>query len=208
MKKVADAMVQAVKAKIISKEKLDASVKRILALKKQYKLEGQKPLGEAAILADVATKDNHELAEKIAGLALKICYQQNQPISLRDKSIAIIAPSIIENALLKTAIHKVGKSQTHLFMATVSPSEEERKRALKIVQEADVALVFSSNAWKTPSQLSMIQELTKYGKLIVLVALRDPQDAKLFETVALTMTTCSPSPSSINVVIKELLNLN
>ena len=195
IQKIHKSLVQAVKSGCISETRLNESVERILTLKAKYSL----------MTADNLTckfNDHKALAKKVATLALKI--KENTPLGLLyEKNLAIIIPEICRENIEQTPLLTLGKSNTTLFLQTLSPTEEEITSAYTITENSDAIIFCCYNAWQNPSQAVLITSLLKI-KPLILIALRDPLDAELFPTADLTITTFSPTIPSIEAAYEYL----
>lgn len=189
-------LVQAVKDGLIPEDRLNASVQRILDLKAKYSLLPPKTLP----LDIIHSHENQLLAKKIAALALQIT-KKSSITSLHSSHIALFAPSMIQKSILQ---HHLSTLTTSLFFATASPTPEETEQALMLAQNHDVSIFCTYNAWKYPSQASLVHTLIKKGKPVIVLILSDPVDATLFPDAEGLITTYSPTTSSVEVAIDYL----
>jgi beta-N-acetylhexosaminidase len=98
----------------------------------------------------------------------------------------------------------MGKTTQSFFFSNLSPSNAEIEVAIQHAEKADVLLLCSYNAWKNPSQITLIQSLLDTGKPSVILVMRDPLDASLFPKANLIFNTFSPTPPSIQAVCDRL----
>ncbi len=66
-------------------------------------------------------------------------------------------------------------------------------------------LICSYNAWKNPSQITLIQTLIDTGKPVILISTRDPLDAALLSDADLVSTSLSPTVPSIQAICDQLV---
>ena len=121
-------------------------------------------------------KEHQNLSVKASSLALHVI--KNGSPSLAGKKIYFQAPEKLEATILKTTLPK--KSS---------------------LEEAEVILAFSSNAWKDLEQREKINDLIETGKPVILVCCNDPQDAALFEKAETILATLSPTLPSLQAAI-------
>lgn len=186
-------LVKAVSVGLISEERLNQAVQRILDLKDRYALSQT----QALEFFDLAT--HKKLASKIASLALKKIV--NRPIpSIRESKIAFFAPASMKEAIQESSLLTLGKETFPFFF--------EEKNDLQVMHhmtaKADLILFCSYNAWKSPEQTACIQSLLKDSKSFVLVVLRDPLDATLFPEADVILITYSPTAPSLQAAAEGL----
>jgi beta-N-acetylhexosaminidase len=146
-------LVEAVKNKDISEERLNASVERILKLKNR------------ALSSEPYRGDRLALADSIASKAIRT--EEREMVELKDKKIAYY----------------------HYDKLPETP------------EIADVSVIFTYNAWKSPVQTAFINSLKRP---YIIVALRDPLDAQYFPGASRVIMTYSPSEPSIKAALKLL----
>jgi beta-N-acetylhexosaminidase len=199
IKRVHSSIVNAVKTGRVSETRLDQAVEKILNLKNRY-LTAQIDMANT-----VSTDAHHAIAQKIASLALKTT--QNGPnliAPIHQKNIAIFAPQLVQHSLDETSLLNIAKSTNTCFFANLNPSQDEIETAIQHATQADVLFICSYNAWKNPSQITLIQSLLDMEKPTVLLVLRDPIDASLFPNASLVFQTFSPTSPSIEAVCEQL----
>lgn len=200
VKRIHSSLVKAVQENRITEERLNQAVGRILALKKRYivsKAE-QKPLDQV-----INTEDHREIAQEIASRALKTVKKEGSLIShLRDKKIMVCAPQLLKDHIDHTSLLHVGK-MTH-FWFFGSPSSIDIASAQHDIEDADILLICSYNAWKSPAQIALIQSLIDVGKPVIFISTRDPLDATLFPAAHLIFNTFSPTAASIQAICNQL----
>ena len=197
-------MIKAVKTGRISEARVNQAVERILNLKNRYLIsknnEIQNDLTDA-----INTIAHRTLAQEVASLAVKATENRSDAIpSLHKKNISVFAPQLLQNGIDQTTLLKIGKSTDPYFFSNLSPSQDEIETAKQHARTADVIFICSYNAWKNPSQITLIQSLLDMGKPTVLLVMRDPLDASLFPTASLVFKTFSPTPPSIQAVCDQL----
>lgn len=198
VQRIHKAIVDAIKCGRISETRLNQATQRVLNLKKKY-LYSQLTLEQ--IEKTVNTVSHRLLAKKIASCALKNV--RNSHLNLDKKRLAIIAPRILSDSIHEPFI--AGKTTTtSFFFETLSPPHSDIENALEKTKRTDVLIVFSYNAWRNPSQITLIRKLIDTGKPVILVATRDPIDTSLFPEVSLIFKTFSPTQPSLQAVADYL----
>lgn len=203
IKRIHSSLVKAVQENRIAEERLNQAVDRVLALKKRYIV----PQAEQAPLdGRINTLAHREIAQQIASQALKINKKEGGSISnLQDKKIMVFAPQLLKDKINQTSLLQIGKTTTPWFFDSLSPSSSDIAGAKQNVVEADVLLICSYNAWKNPSQITLIQTLMNTGKPVILISTRDPLDATVFSDADLVFTSFSPTVPSIQAICDRLV---
>jgi len=197
-------IIKAVKTGRISEARVDQAVERVLNLKSRYLISKNNEI--QCDLADAINTIAHRtLAQEVASRALKTTENGSDSIaSLHKKNISVFVPQLLQNGIDQTTLLKIGKSTDPYFFSNLSPSQDEIETAKQHAKTADVIFICSYNAWKNPSQITLIQSLIDLEKPTVLLVMRDPLDAALFPTANLVFKTFSPSPPSIQAVCDQL----
>jgi beta-N-acetylhexosaminidase len=195
--------VEGVKSGRIPMERLNQSVKRILALKESY-FQSSSNLDIESV---VNTIESQAIAKKIAKLGLQVEKQDRELLrSITQKKIVVFSPKIIEKALMCSSISRLGEP-SFLFFYDLNPNENEIQSAKAAAEKSDMLIFFSYNAWKNPSQERLANSLLDLGKPMVLVCLRDPIDSTLFPRAQMIIHTYSPTLPSIQAVVELLTDV-
>lgn len=194
--RIHQALVAAVRQGRISQERLEASFQRILNLKHRYHLSEQSFTSEQLKL--VGTEVHHELANQIASEALTILSSQPLP-NLKGKKVAGIAPAILESEF-----SQIESFLPLIYFDALNPNDQECQSLLDSIQSYESYIFFSYNSWKNSNQVKIVKALQKAGKSVVIVAVRDPQDANEFSHVEALLCTYSPVAASLRAALNRL----
>jgi beta-N-acetylhexosaminidase len=191
IKKIHQALVEAVQTGRICQERVDQSVQRVLNLKNRaVQQHSTDRLNFRA--------EHEKLAKQIANLALRCT--QNRPIpSIQGARIALFAPDFLQKTVEDSPLVNLGQSTHRLFFKTV-PSAADIQQTLAAADQADLLIVCSYNAWKNSLQASLIRSLAALQKPFILITLRAPIDAFLFPDCDLILSAFSPTAPSIQAV--------
>ncbi|MES2198558.1 MAG: glycoside hydrolase family 3 protein [Chlamydiota bacterium] len=201
IKKIHQAVIKAIKEGIVSEERVNEAVQRILLLKEKIRPLNAKTEEQLKELIKIPAYQ--ALSEKISTLAIKTI--KNKPIPLlKEQKIAILAPTILEDALKETPLLHLGKKTESLFFTGLNPTDLESKAACEIANQADLIIFCSYNAWKNPAQESLLASLSLLKKPFIFLIVRDPLDESLHSTADLIIKTYSPAVSSIKAACEEL----
>lgn len=196
-------LVQAVHSGVISESRVDEAVERVLSLKKRYLIDQLELFSFPFAGFDL----NDSLADEIAHRSLKIIQHANLPLLNNVTSrVALIAPKIVSNAISQTSfLHFTHELETFYF-ENVNPDEEEQNAALAIMENADLIIFCSYNAWKNTHQTALINSLSR-NKTLILITLRDHLDTLNFPQANLIIHTFSPTLPSIQAASNIIINL-
>lgn len=194
--RIHEAIVCAVKSGLISESRLDEAVQKILNLKKRL------PHSVDTDLTSINTDEDKNLALHIATSALKI--NQKTSLTLLDKKVLIVAPSLVKDSLYQTSLAKIGKETELFFFKDLSPLSSDQETIEQLAVSAEAFLICSYNAWKNPSQIALIQSLLKLEKPTILLILRDSLDEELFSQADLIVNTFSPTAPAFQAVFEYL----
>ncbi len=204
VQRIHSSLVQAVKTGRIPEARVNQAVERILNLKNRF-LTSKNSAIQNDLSEVIHTTAHNALARKVASLAVETIKNGSNPtISLHEKNIFVFAPQLLQNAINQTTLLTIGKSIHPIFFHTLHPSQDEIETAQQHAKTADVLIIFSYNAWKSPLQITLIQSLLDIGKHTILFVVRDPLDASLFPTAHFIFKTFSPTSVSIQAVCDHL----
>lgn len=198
-------LVHAVNKGIISEQRLNEAVQRILDLKNKYDLSIR--YNKDHLDHFVNTPEHQLLSKKIASCALKITKNKSTPLAcLQQSSVAVFAPLIMKDHIEHTSLLNLGRKTAILFFNGLSPTEEEIHKANLMAEKSDILIFFSYNAWKNSSQIALFQALSSSNrkKSLVAISLRDPLDSNFFSQADLILTTFSPTFPSIQAACERL----
>ncbi len=205
IERIHQAVVNAVKNGIVSEQRLNEAVRRILALKNAYLLSGAS--NDECDLKGVGTPEKNQLAINIAALSLKEIKNSSTLPSPGQQKIAIFAPAIVQDSIKQVSHFSSGKETPMLFFRSLNPDEAEMQLACNMAVEADVLIMCSYNAWKNQSQVTLFQALLNSKKPVIVIVLRDPVDASSFPQADLILMTFSPTAPSIQAAFDRLFQL-
>lgn len=203
VRRIHTSLVNAVRTGLISEERLNEAVQRILDLKERYKLSSKKHNQKIGLETWINKAEHQLLAQKTASLSLQKI--ETKPLPALDQcKLAFFAPVLTKESIEQTLLLHLGKEASSLFFNQINPSEEEVQASQKMARDADVLVFCSYNAWKNKGQAALITSLLNLDKPVIIIALRDPLDATLFPEANLILTTFSPTASSIQAAYQEL----
>lgn len=191
-------VVHAVRTGVISEDRINQSVRRIINLKEKYGL-----FTVSSDLSQSLHSEAHQnLAREIAYRALFIKEWLLQE-DLSSKQVLVVAPKIIEAKVRKSGLSSLGKFFDLYFFTDIEPKVEEYKEVLDRSQYADVVIFCSYNAWKISEQRKLLTQLAG-AKSTICIALCDPYDLDILNQSLIKIATFSPTACSLNIVTEYL----
>lgn len=207
VQRVHAALINAVRNGVISEERLNQAVQRILDLKKRYALPMAMQNEKIENVSFVNIDQHQSLAQKTASLSLrKIINKPLPPLGLC--KVALFAPALTEDSITQTSLPHLGKETYPLFFKELNPTQEEIKTSQELADKSDIVIFCSYNARNNSQQAALIESLLNKSKPMILISLRDPFDATLFPEADLILMTFSPTVTSIQAAADELALTN
>ena len=185
----------------ITEERLDESVRRILAQKLRRGLFDAVHVDPAAAVAAIGTERSVRTAQKIADDAITLIADDAGAIPLAKGTKVLVTGSgtaaKIEVATQALVAH--GLQATALAGATP-------EQAATAAADVDAVLVFtSSSGFKTPaSQVAMVKALVGTGTPVINVSLRNPYDVVHVGEVAASLAAYGNSDCNLEAVAGAL----
>ncbi len=191
-------VVDAVRKGKISEKRIDASVARILKLKKDAGLFDRPSLTNE----EIRKKEHLKLANEIAYRSVEI-QNWNLKRDLSQLNIAIIAPKGIEEKIKNTDLMQVGAVVTLHTFTDFEPSAAEQRKILDSLDAVQYVIFCSYNAWKQPKQLELLKKVVA-SKPTACIAMRDPNDLDSARSAEITIAAYSPNTCSLQVAADYL----
>jgi len=187
-------LTKAVKDGVLSEKRLDESLARITRIKGS--ITPPSSLDPSTLL------EHEKLAELVAKRAMKVVREPKFSPET-SKNIVVLAPSFTKSSLEK--LFPLYPAHTFTLFCFSSLSEEETAIALAAAEKADTLLFLSYNAWKYPSQQTLMNALSEKKIPLALIALSSPLDITLLPYTQGSFLTYSPSLPSIKAAFSYLL---
>ncbi|PUA37914.1 beta-N-acetylhexosaminidase [Paenibacillus elgii] len=186
-----DALLEAVRSGRISEERIDASVRRLLALKRKRLAAGTEP--HEAALRLVGCEAHRQTAQRISEASVTLVKDEERLLPLRRVPTLVIHTSAVATSIADEAVdmpHTLGKALAAQGLDVieriipVSPDGEALQALLAQAEPFGQVVVGTYNASFYPGQVRLIEALQSLGKRLVVVALRNPYDLREFPAVS------------------------
>ena len=191
----------AVAAGEITEERLDQSVRRILAQKLRRGLFDGVHVDPAAAASAIGTERSVATAQRIADDAITLIADDADAVPLAPGTSVLVTGSgtAAKLEVLSGALSELGLPATALVGATP-------EQAAASAQDVDAVLVLTSaSGFRTPaSQVALVRALVETGRPVVHAALRNPYDVVHVGEVAASLATYGNADASLRGLAKVL----
>jgi beta-N-acetylhexosaminidase len=208
------AIEQAVREGRIAEAQIDASVRRLLALKARRGVLAEQPRATAAL--EVGTAAHRAVAERLSEASITLVKDEQQLLPLRRvRTLAVTVAAAVSSgvdeayagvASLGTALAEYGLDVIDRVLPLAEVSEL-RAAVLADALAAEQIVIGTYNARFHPAQVELVRELQALGKPLVVVALRVPYDLLEFPDVSTFIAAYESRPLALNSTARSLLGM-
>lgn len=189
-----------VESGVISQDRLDASVRRILATKAKYGLLEWSPVDVATVSEHVGTPEHQAVAHEVALASVTLVKDETGALPLApDAPVLLIWPARAGD--LGSAVTAYG-ANVELLPLSLDPTPEEIAQAVTRAASGAKVIVATVNTRRFPGQSALVQALLPYAPAVI--ALGDPNDLLAFPDVPAYLATYSNVPVSLDAVAQIL----
>jgi len=212
------AVIEAVKNKKISEERINQAVERILELKSKHGIWENPLVEEKEASLNLGTREHKSLAEKIAEESITLVRNKEHLIPIKSptsKKIFVVSPKL--NALEPTTSWRISMTNSlgeelSMFCRFISelkidahPTLEEIALVKTEAKKADLIIICTLSARKSFEQVSLVKEVMKLNLPLIVVALGMPYDLLDFPEVRTYLVTYGYRSCSISALAKVIL---
>ncbi|MBI2331552.1 MAG: glycoside hydrolase family 3 C-terminal domain-containing protein [Chloroflexi bacterium] len=206
-----ESLLQGAQSGQLSHENLHASIDRITRLKNWLAEHVTSP-----DLNVIQCAEHMQVANEIAEKSITLVRDEKKylPIKLEaEKRIAVIVPVPQDLTPADTSSYiqpKLAESireyhaRTDEFKIPLAPSEQESAALLAKVQEYDLIVMGTINAYAEEKQAGFVRQLLKIGKPVIVIAMRLPYDLAAFSRASAFVCTYSILEPSMRAVAKAV----
>lgn len=207
---VYEAIYKAVKAGVISEERINESVERILATKEKYKIKDYKKYMN--VLSTEEMEKHHAFAKEISRKSVTLIKgEQSHVATSEEKTLVISTPPVALNAadaklqedrtFAKILADKIGGDYK---IIPLNMEEEDIASIVEEVKKYDKVIIGTYNATVFTSQGTLVNEIYKKNNNVVAVALRNPYDIEMYKEVPVFLTAYEYSQLSIESLVHAM----
>jgi beta-N-acetylhexosaminidase len=206
------AVLDAVRSGRITKDELDAKVRRVLSLKYRRGIVASPYADPAAVSAVVGTPAHLAAADSVTDRTTTLVKNDAKalPIAAGGKKILVTGYGVGTTATLAAALTAKGATVQTVQTGT-SPTDAQVTSAVAAASDKDVVVVTTMKAWDTKvtdargGQQKLVKQLLGTGKTVVVVAVRDPYDIAYFTSAPTYVATYSYSPVAIEAAARVIV---
>ncbi|CAN7732477.1 beta-N-acetylhexosaminidase [Paenibacillus sp. LjRoot153] len=208
------AIEQAVREGRITEAHIDASVRRLLALKARRGVIAEQPRATAA--QEVGTAAHCAVAARLSEASITLVKDEQQLLPLpRVRTLAITVAAAISSGVDEAyaGVASLGAELAEHGLDVIDrvlPLAEVNERRAAVLAEAAAAeqiVIGTYNARFHPAQVELVRELQALGKPLVVVALRVPYDLLEFPDVATFVAAYESRPLALHSTARALLGM-
>ncbi|MBI1278102.1 MAG: hypothetical protein GC179_08240 [Anaerolineaceae bacterium] len=193
-------VVDAVRSGEIPEERINESVRRILAAKERYGLLGWQALDPNTVTERLNLTEHAKLVDELFQKGVTVALDKNHVLPLQaGKSVALIYPG---TRIQIPEYCKADGVTVRLLSVQASPSVEDIESAKTQTILSDLAVVFTQNADADTNEKALVKALPP-DKTIA-VALASVYDFTVYPKVSGYVVTYSPLPQAIPAVCRVL----
>lgn len=187
---------------VISEERLDASVRRILLAKAKRGILDWQPTVLSDLPTQIRTTEHLSVATRIAEEAVTIVKDDDRLLPIDpEKRILLVYPAHHYNTIYPAFTEYA--SRIWPIPIGLNPGEETIKQVLAAANQVDVTIIATLNARFYPGQVNLVYTLRHHSTVVL--ALQSPYDLMAFPYQDTYAAIYGPVPASIQGAAKVLL---
>lgn len=201
-----NAVLDAVENGEITEERVDTSVRRILALKQELGLVDDPYVDVDAVDGVVGTKRSLKQAQKITDRTTTLVKNDGDLLPLDPGGTALVTGwGVSTTQTLADKMTERGVA-TDVLETGINPSDAKIDAAVAAADAHDVTVVLTNRASiaTQAQQQVLVQRLVATGKPVVAVAVRDPYDVRHYPDVPAFVATYSYFPVALDSLARVL----
>lgn len=215
---VRDGLLEAAASGRLSEDRINESVRRILACKEQFGLNERRQVDQAAVMSIVGAPDHLAVEQEVARKSITVVKDEAGRIPLPAGKIVVVGPEDAARAVageISSAMAETNaERRADVTHTGVGPefSEDQQTAAWKAVEGADavVFLTRHKEPWTTvpqdeAAQADLVKGMVARGLPVTVVALRNPYDLRRFPDVPTYLCTYGYTSASLAALAEVLV---
>lgn len=204
-----NALVKAVETCVISEERIDQSVERILALKRKYNLEARRVADMDAVRSQVGHPDILSLEREIAEKAITVVRNEDGVLPLKaDETAKVAVIGMHPSTDLFAATIREHNPNSDCMRMSVEPTQEQLAEMDALVKSSSAVVLITCprEPWTKglvdeETQTMIVNRVLDSGVPAVVVAAREPYGLKRYPNARTAMTTYGYPAVSIRAAV-------
>jgi beta-N-acetylhexosaminidase len=198
------AITEALRAGRLSEERIDASVRRILALKQRRGLFAAPPTDPGTINRVVGSVEHLHRAREITAASTTLIRDDEQLVPLIRRPLCLLGADADAIARLATAFTAAGLGVTRLVTGP-QPDRTTIDRARQSAHAAGQTVIITSGGYRSRGQRALVRAVREAAERVVLVAIGEPYDAGLITAGGTMLLSYSATPIALDAAVDVLL---
>lgn len=202
-----DGVLDAVRSGALTEDRIDASVERILEMKRVRGVLDAPFVDPAKVGDFVGNAEHREQAQRITDRTTTVLRNDANELPLRDPGRVLVAGAGEE--AVKSLADRIGTRgpRTTALPTGMTPTPVQIAQAVNAAKDHDTAVVLTNAAWNEDNapQRALVRELQASGVRVIAVPVRDPYDAAYVEAVPTWVATYSDKPVAMESLARVLL---
>ncbi|WP_243791153.1 glycoside hydrolase family 3 protein [Saccharopolyspora gloriosae] len=202
-----DGVLGAVRSGALTEERIDASVERILELKRKRGVLDAPFVDPAKVDELVGNAEHRKQAQRITDRTTTVLRNDANELPLRDPGRVLVTGAGDEATKVLAERIGVRGPQATALPTGMEPTPTQVAQAVDAAKDHDTAVVLTNAAWNEDNspQRVLVRELQASGVRVIAVPVRDPYDAAYVESVPTWVTTYSDKPVAMESLARVLL---
>ncbi|MEU5995350.1 glycoside hydrolase family 3 protein [Spirillospora sp. NPDC047418] len=207
------AVVDAVRTGELTEQRIDASVYRILDLKRRRGLFRDPYADESRVDRNVGTPAHLAAAQRATDRTTTLVRNDAGllPLAPGPRDVLVTGWGVSTTAVLGTEIARRGATAT-VRQTGISPGRAQIDQAVAAARDQDLVVAVTNRAWDAedepghngPGQMNLVKALIATGKPVIVIAVRDPYDIAWFPGAATYLATYSYTAEALRSAGKVL----
>lgn len=204
-----DAAIAAIRSAIASGRipagRIDASVRRVLAMKRDRGFFDTPSAGSAAVADSVGTADHHAWADQITAATITLLTDDHHLVPLQRQPTAIVGTSAEP---IERLAQELTASSFDVCTEVARPGQAGRYRVSRLARETAQTVLVLDSAWHDPAgfdgQAGLVSALQGETSRLIVAAVGNPYDARLATGSGSWLLSCSSTPESLDALAHVL----
>jgi beta-N-acetylhexosaminidase len=194
-------VLDAVKSGELTEQRIDQSLRRILALKWRNGIVKDSTVDQSAVMDVVGTDEHLARAQEVTDESPTVLENDDKvlPLKASGSDVLVTGYGVATKDTLARKLADRGAT-TSVAKTGTNPTTVEIADAVKAMETKDVGVVLTMNAAANAGQTRLVNALQETGKPVVVVAVRNPYDISEFPDTATYLATYSYT----NVALESL----
>ncbi|GAA3363755.1 glycoside hydrolase family 3 protein [Saccharopolyspora gregorii] len=202
-----DGVLGAVRSGALTEERIDASVERILEMKRKRGVLDSPFVDPAAVDRVVGNAEHREQAQRLTDRTTTVLRDDAHELPLRDPGRVLVTGAGDQATAELAERFRARGREADSLPTGMTPTSGQVRQAVDAARSHDTVVVLTNAAWNgtNAAQRDLVRALQDSGTRVVAAAVRDPYDAAHVEEVPTWLATYSDKPVAMESLARVLL---